>query len=635
MVKARFHNPQNQSQKIRDLLKLFPNIKPKKAAKKLEVKYNHNFCNTFYRVKNKPLKQPILPTPITKIPPKSTTSFLPTPIVTHNKTSGKGVVSASYSLPEYKDVNIKDLVKRASIDAIIKDKRIAGQALQILTKEEFINQAEIKHNIFWNADIPPYRRPDWVYAWQSVGIDLMKNGHAMWQAGRQKIGKTTGAGIADFEEMLETPGTVITLVAPTQDLAKTLLFQMFKEVLTLDDGTKFDLWNQLFKPYFITDNALTKVLKNGSRIQVITLDYKAVQGIASDVIHIEEIDKAVREPQKLEALAGLFPQIRARKGFAKIRITCNNASGVYRILRDELKQFGQYFPIYMEKPRTRDQAFTGEHFIFNDHIVLDKQPDVDDILEVLMDVLMGQGYTAMQLFNMDSYEGDLFNPDAMSISYNRDKKPIGKKLRYEHSGMGVDPGAIHAFAVTIYGMDGVEVFHLSTERWSLSEIPKDQWENVIDELTDECAYSYVKYHCEFIASESNSGAKLIIPAIGKKVKEILGRVQGNSFAVWREIWSNFAGDTENLPNTHRVEKGDYITLLQYLFLYEHIALQDRNTDEHIMRMEFARYDPSQLKEKYKGDCVDSTMHCLWWLCGGRKYIEKLLGRIKTQKIYAL
>lgn len=625
MVKTRFHNPKNQSQRIRDLLKLFPNIKPKKAAKKLEVDYNHNFCNTFYRVKNKPLKQHILP-------PQSTTSFLPTPIVTHNKTSGKGVVPASYSLPEYKDVNIKDLVKRASIDAIIKDKRIAGQALQILTKEEFINQAEIKHNIFWNADTPPYRRPDWVYNWQSVGIDLMKLGHCMWQAGRQKIGKTTGAGLADGEDMLERPGTVITLVAPTQDLAKTLLFQMFKEQLTLDDGTKFDLWNQLWKPYFIVDNALSKVMKNGSRIQVITLDYKAVQGIASDVIHIEEIDKAVREPQKLEALAGLFPQIRARKGFAKIRITCNNASGVYRILRDELKQFGQYFPIYMEKPRTRDQKFTGEHFIFNDHIVLKKQPDVDDILEVLMDVLMGQGYTAMQLFNMDSYEGDLFNPDAISRAYARE---IPTKLRFEHSGMGVDPGAIHAFAVTFYGMDGDHVYQLAVRRWSLSEIPKEQYENVLDNIIEECAYLYVRYHCEFCASESNSGAKLIVPAIGKRVKEMLGRMQGNSFAVWREIWSNFAGDTENLPNVHRVERADYITLLQYLFLYDKISLQDTNTAEHIMRMELARYDPTELKEKMKGDTVDSTMHELWWMCGGRKYIERLLGRIKTQKIYAL
>ncbi len=249
-----------------------------------------------------------------------------------------------------------------------------------------------------------------------------------------------------------------------------------------------------------------------------------------------------------------------------------------------------------------------------------------------MDVLMGQGYTAMQLYNMDSYEGDLFNPDAVSRAYARE---IPKKLRFEHSGMGVDPGAIHAFAVTVYGMDDMDVFHLSTNRWSLYELSEEQYENILEEIIQECAYLYVRYSCEFIASESNSGAKLIIPAIGKRVKEILKRMQGNSFAVWREIWSNFAGDTEKLPNIHRVERGDYITLLQYLFLYDKISLKDTTPAEHVQRMEFARYDPTAEKEKMKGDCVDSTMHELWWMCGGRKYIDRLLGQAKKVKMYAL
>ena len=112
-------------------------------------------------------------------------------------------------------------------------------------------------------------------------------------------------------------------------------------------------------------------------------------------------------------------------------------------------------------------------------------------------------------------------------------------------------------------------------------------------------------------------------------------MHGTSFATWRVIWSNFAGDTENLPNIHRVERADYITLLQYLFLYEMITLQDTNTDEHIMRMELARYDPTILKDKMKGDCVDSSMHELWWMCGGRKYINKLIGKSEKVKIYAL
>ena len=54
--------------------------------------------------------------------------------------------------------------------------------------------------------------------------------------------------------MLESPGTVVTLVAPGLEQATVLLRQGFKEVLTLEDGSKFDLWNELYKPYFIIDN---------------------------------------------------------------------------------------------------------------------------------------------------------------------------------------------------------------------------------------------------------------------------------------------------------------------------------------------------------------------------------------------
>ena len=39
---------------IRNLLKLFPKIKPKEAALKLEIEYSKSFANNFYRVKKSP-----------------------------------------------------------------------------------------------------------------------------------------------------------------------------------------------------------------------------------------------------------------------------------------------------------------------------------------------------------------------------------------------------------------------------------------------------------------------------------------------------------------------------------------------------------------------------------------------------
>ena len=62
-------------------MKLFPDIKPKEASKKLEIEYTKSFCNSFYLIKNKPLNT-------TKTPKKtitlgqgkpSTTSFIDDP----------------------------------------------------------------------------------------------------------------------------------------------------------------------------------------------------------------------------------------------------------------------------------------------------------------------------------------------------------------------------------------------------------------------------------------------------------------------------------------------------------------------------------------------------------------------------
>ena len=551
--------------------------------------------------------------------------------VTSTSGGGQMVSSLAYPFPDYDGVNIKKLIKDSAIDDIYRS-RNQKAARDTLTNEEFLNQAEVKHGIFWNSSQKPYDRPDWVYPWQSVGIDLMKMGHCMWQAGRQKIGKTTGAFMADFEDMLEHPGTVVTLVAPGLDQATVLLRQGFKEVLTLDDGSKFDLWAQLYEPYFITKKVLTRkmVMKNTSLLQVVPLSEYTTPGIATDILHIEELDKAVKDPQKLRALGAILPTIRARREYAKIRITCNNASGIYRVLRDDLKQFGFYFPIYMEVPYDITTGkFSGKHYIYNEHLTYGAKPDIDVILKVLMDCVLGQGYTAQQLGNVDDYEAELWNPDKMEAAYNKGKS-FNPKERYEHSAMGIDPGAIHAFAITVYGMDGNNVFHLYTKRFSISGRTETDQQKMIKTIAKTCARAYLRFHCEFVASESNSGAHLIVPLIGyyvNKFKKKNPEDYYDNFAVWREIWSNYGVDSAERPSVKSIPRADFIMLGQFLFDYGLITLCDRTPDEHTQKIEFARYDPSEgrTEYKYKGDCVDSSLHCWWWLCGGKSFINKISG----------
>jgi len=466
-------------------------------------------------------------------------------------------------------------------------------------------------------------------------------GHCLWQAGRQKIGKTTGAFIADFEDMLANPGTYIGLFAPGKDQATALLRQGFKEVITLEDGSKFDLWNQLFRPYFIIDNVHKKVMKNGSTIEAITLDENTTPGRAIDVLHIEEIDKAVDDPQKLRALGAVLPTIRARRGYAKIRITCNNKSPVYRVLREELKIFGSSnFPIYMEKPYNIEiEKFTGQHHIYNEHIEYDGKADIDDILKVFMDAIMGKAYTQSQLGNIDDYEGHVWNPDKLDIAYEKGKK-YRFKPHYEHSAMGIDPGAVHAFAITIWGMEGVgkrsEFIKLWSARYTISGRTEEEKEKMVKIIAKDCAVHYLDFDCEFVASESNSGALLIIRFIGYYVKKLKKQREQNAdqykqtHATWDIRWTNWSADKEQGFDRSAVPaRADHITLMNILFDYMMVTIPILNDADSVMKLEFARYNPANKgsrDNKYKGDMVDSdsSMLCLWQLSGGYDFLELLL-----------
>ena len=526
----------------------------------------------------------------------------------------------------YSNVNIKTLLKNSAIDDILNGGRNKSRAWDLLSRASFIEQGEVKHGVFWTSDIKPYHRPDCVYPWQNVGIDLMLLGHCMWQAGRQKIGKTTGAFNADFEEMLMYPGTVVTLAAPGKKQAEALLRQGFKENLTLPDGSKFDLWSQLYQPYFIIDNVTKYVMKNGSMLQVVPCSEYTTPGYATDVLHIEELDKIVKDPQALRGLGALLPSVRARRNRAKFRITCNNTAGIYRILREDLKHLYPYFSIYMEKPyNINTEKFTGKHHIYNRHYECSAEPDIDDILKIVLDCIMGQSYAQQQLGNIDDYSGEVFNPDKVDLAYKKGKTFRPKKI-YDDACLAIDPGAVHNFAAGVFGIEGLELFHLWSEGFSVSGKTEDETDKMLKKIAKHCAYAYIEHHCTSIISESNSGARLIIPLIRHYIKKYLPKAQGSSAVLPVIVWSNWGTDREQGYEAPRIiSRVDYITLLQYIFDYGNIILQDRNDHEHLMRVEFARYKPQDGKEKYKGDFVDMTLHAVWNLTGGFEYIEKLVG----------
>jgi hypothetical protein len=592
-------------------------------------------CVIAFKGEYKPQKRPRKACPkchrMSDLTVKNTTSTQKLFSHTTETTGRDSILSPLLDPSYYSNVNIKTLLKNSAIDDILSGGRNKSRAWDLLAKEQFINQGEIKHGIYWTSDVKPYSRPSFFYHNQNIAIELMHDTHVMYQGGRQKIGKSTSAFGADFEDMLYYPGTVITLVAPGLKQAAALLRQGFKEVLTLDDGTKFDLWNQLYAPYFIVDNVHTMIMKNGSRLQTIACSEHTTPGYATDVLHIEELDKIVKDPQALRGLGAVLPTVRARRDFARFRITCNNTAGIYRILREDLKDLYPWFVIYMEKPYDiNTQKFTGEHIIYNKEYDCKERPDIDIILERIMNCIMGESYTKQQLGNIDDYEDDVFNPDKVDLAYKHGKT-FRPQAYYEKAIMSIDPGAVHDFAVGILGMEGIDFYHLWNEGFTISGKTTEESERMLKHIAKTCAIQYVKFHCTTIISESNSGAKLIVPMINHYIRKEIGRMdpeqKKDNFAEVNEpVWSNWGADKEQgleVPKTFsRVE---YITLLQYIFDYGKITLQDRNKHEHKMRIEIFRYKPDDSKEKYKGDSCDMLMHGCWYLGGGRSYIERLLG----------
>lgn len=526
----------------------------------------------------------------------------------------------------YSNVNIKTLLMNSAIDDILNSHN-KSKAYDLLSNPEFIERGEIKHGIYWTSDIKCYHRPECFYNNQHIAIDLMHEAHVMYQGGRQKIGKTTAAFNADFEDMLETPGTVVTLVAPGLEQAEALLRQGFKEVLTLPDGSKFDLWRQLYEPYFLEFRVKKCILKNGSRLQVIPCSEYTTPGYATDILHIEELDKIVQDPQKLRGLGAVLPTVRARREHAMFRITCNNTAGIYRILREDLKDLFPYVVIYMEKPYDIEtQEFTGEHIIYNKGYDYPEKPDIDIILKRIMNAAMGESYTRQQLGNVDDYEDEVFNPDKVDLSYKKGKTFTPKEI-YDKCVLSIDPGAVHDFAVGIIGMEGLDFFHLWNRGFSISGKTDEEKERMLKTIAKTCAIEYVKFNCTRIISESNSGAKLIVPMINHYIRKELEKAPRECLAEVNDPeWDNWGGDKEHGQEDKKIyPRVEYISLLQYVFDYGKIILQDRDKYEHKMRIEIFRYKPQDSKEKYKGDSCDMLMHGVWYLGGGRDYIERLLG----------
>jgi len=493
--------------------------------------------------------------------------------------------------------------------------RVLGKAIDLLCKEEFIMQGEIIHDIFWTSETPPYKRPEFLYDHQLFAMNLMSLGHLLWQASRQLAGKTTVGLLMDFEDMLLTRDFTVALVAPTVPLAAELLTKFFNSTIRYE-GESYRFYD-LLKPYLLKDpNQMGFALKNGSRLLILSLKQSGSQGRTIDVIHVEELDKLGQEANKRAGLAGIINSIRANPN-ARVRIFCNDAKGIFRLLKAELFRFGRYFSIYIEDPFSPDDEYSGSHTVINEDVIVEKVPTLDNILYIFSEILVSAAFAEGQLYNVEDVTDECFNPDMYGIAYDKPRASVQINVK---TTMGIDPGGKkNAFGVSIWSLTNEEQVNLRwIKRFYNAKHTAQEQARIIAE-------KYIHFKVEICQVESSAGSPWSMSLIGDEVRK-----QSGGKIKFKFIYINFEGEGKTF------DKMNFVYMFKILLDYEKVLLYKRDKEEKELEHQITLYNPNKTESGTNpSDLIESTFHCIWVLLGGMNYIKKLIEKVNTPVVLTM
>lgn len=594
----------NATKALNDVLDANPKIKFDEAVKLLLTKYKVSLSRSNYdkikSVRKKGKKKP----PGKKVPKSN------------KKPTSGGVVSTSSPKPELTKemlagMSIKKkllMLGEAAVDEYLMTggvSRILTKAVDLLSKEEFLDQGVITDGVYWNSETPPYERPPFLYDHQKMAMKLMDLGHLLWQASRQLAGKTTAGLLKDFEDMLENPDYTVALVAPTVPLAVEVLYKFLYSPIKYQ-GKRYTFYN-LMKPYLLKKpNQNGFILKNNSRLMIISLNQAGAQGRTINKIHITELDKLGTEQSKRIALAGVINSLRANED-AKVLIDCNMPTGIFRLLKQELYKFGRYFAIFDEDPFDEDD-YKGRHSIINEDVVVRKKPTLDAILKIFSEILVSFAFAEGQFYNIDDASDECFNPSKTEIAYNTNYNDTDYFVK---TVAGIDPGGkVDAFGITIWSLtkNGVIV-----ERWA-----KRFFNSVhtAKEQAKEIAENLLLFNVERIQSESSAGAPWSISLIMDYVNTL-----SNGKIKIPFDYINFGA-----PKTP-LAKDNFVYLFKIILDLELMILHERNKEERALHHQLVKYIPNKSESNNNpDDLIESGFHGVWCLLGGWKYLRKLIER---------
>lgn len=451
-----------------------------------------------------------------------------------------------------------------------------------------------------------FKEPDWFVPHQSDMYNKMINGNCGIIGMRQLTYKTTTGLCATANKLYEHPESLIVQISTGMDLSKELIGKIDY------DHRVASVWTKVLK----TSNKESKILINNSRLICRPCKPSSLQGLTGG-LWIDELDKIIVQKDTRQALAAALPIVITllMEGKAFIWFTCNQASneGVlqFEYFLRVLSEFGNFFPVF----RVEEDPITKEFVLvqinnFDIEVpteTIAKRDFFRNMLFKLLAALHDTAFAKAQMLNIYDDSSGMFRAELVANAFEYWSESKIPKIAY-NSVMAIDPGHTHATAVIILQQDKdgnlIEVF---AKEYFGKAITEEAFKDEVFEL-------YRKYHCREAYVESNSGGKW-----------------------WRDHWvqrgmnvhlSNFG--TAN-PNTGEVsnmgrafERTWYERVLKEFLEQGKILLHNERLLE-----QFSLYNPTDNKERGKGDLVDALLHCCFWAAGGINYLMSLIENKKV------
>jgi hypothetical protein len=413
-----------------------------------------------------------------------------------------------------------------------------------------------------------------------INLFLDPNTTVLFLEGDQRTGKSTLVLIAITEFILNHDPTVIKvdmMAGKGQQCERLLMdltsdpitFEIYKELITIQTNTKAQFWNN-------------------SLIRTHETTVADIKGSDAHIIWIDEFDVAIKQEPK--AVFSAIMVLRARlKGNLKFVFSANRDKGIYEMVR-------QFF---------QDEAWVKQGVRFATLTQEDcphlKAAGNDEFLGKFGEVLVGKGFVDMRLHNKADITGDIFS--AQTLKMLMDEYAIFiSQLKFnelpEKVILAIDPSLTgHPIGWFLGGYQKNTYYELDSGEFQFGDGTNGTWseDKIKQWLLD------LKQQRKFskVVLESNT----LGPVLAMFCK-------GHGIQVQ---YQNFQGD-----NTEE-SRGTFISVCAAV-IEDHAFL----FKSQLLYKQWIVYDPENMKKegKYKGDLADATIHFIYNMVGGVKYMRK-------------